>query len=893
MKRVTKCLRLRVLWRLALGAAVLLLCVGFAFRLALPLVPLPPALFQPPHPSVEFVDRHGQPLREVRNGDEAFAKRVSLAEIPQPLVQATLAAEDKRFWQHPGVDVRALVRAAWSCARRGRVVSGGSTVTMQLIKLSEPRPRTLRTKLIEAAQALRLEQIWSKQRIVAEYLNRIDYGNFNVGCAEAAEFYFGKPLRDLRVAEGALLAGLPQAPSRLNPHRHFDRACRRQQWVLRQMRENGWLTEEELARSTAEPLRLARPRRVFQAPHFVDLVLSQEYGLECWEGESETGGTPGAGSRIQPELRKGMGSAPAAGAVFRALAENSGAVELLPAPPSFRQATGLDARARPATPGAGVLPSFGVQVQTTLDLDLNRFAERTLRSHLARLAAHHAENGAVVVLDNRSGDVLALVGSEDYFAPQSGQVNGAWAGRSAGSTFKPFTYLLAFERGANPATVVADVPTEFATATGLFTPVNYDRRCHGPMPCRLALANSLNIPAVKVLASLGGPEALQQRLQSCGLTTLTNRAEHYGLGLTLGNAETRLLELANAYACLARLGEFKPFRLVQSSRFKVQSSTLEAARVGDAGAAWLITDILSDNAARAMAFGTESSLRFDFPVACKTGTSSDFRDNWAFGYTPEFTVGVWVGNFDGSPMERVSGVSGAAPVLHDLFEHLHARFGTTWYERPANIVERPVNPLTGRLIARDTSGTAHKATPRSGVSVERRHSLAMETAALCCDTAMPRFIVPTPCLQTVEAPQALNSVIEKFLAHALPGTESPDDYDSAGRVRLAAEYRDWLASGANWLGTAAVAVEPAPTLRIVSPLPGTVFYLDPDLPDSGRRIRLRAEGRGELRWESDSVDCRVELGAAVARLSKGRHRLVVQEPATGARRETWIEVKQL
>ena len=177
----------------------------------------------------------------------------------------------------------------------------------------------------------------------------------------------------------------------------------------------------------------------------------------------------------------------------------------------------------------------------------------------------HVSDGAIVVLDNKSGDVLALVGSENYFAPAAGQVNGAWAPRSPGSTIKPFTYLLALERGATPATIVADVPTEFATATGLFAPVNYDRHCYGPMRYRLALANSLNISAVKVLASIGGPEPLQQLLQQCGLSTLDRPAEHYGLGLTIGNAEARLLELANAYATLARLGEYKPYRLVLDS----------------------------------------------------------------------------------------------------------------------------------------------------------------------------------------------------------------------------------------------------------------------------------------------------------------------------------------
>ena len=780
--------------RWLLAAAALLCLLVFGAWLALPLVPLPRGLSQPPTPSVEFLDRHGRSLREVRDGESGFARHVTYAEIPQPLIHATLAAEDKRFWQHPGVDWRATARAVWGLARHRRVISGGSTVTMQLIKLAEPRPRTFRTKVIEAAQALRLEQVWDKQRILTEYLNRLEYGNLNAGCAEAAEFFFSKPLRDLSVAECALLAGLPQAPSRLNPHLHFERAHKREQWILGQMRENGYLTADESARATRETLRLARPGRVFLAPHFVDLVME----LEERRAEAEA---------LMPDTGYEI---PASG-----IQHPASSIEHPPAIP------------------------------TTLDLDFNRVVERTLAARLARLRSQHVLNGAAVVIDNRSGDVLALVGSENYFAPRAGQVNGAWAPRSAGSAFKPFTYLLAFEHGANPATVVADVPTEFATSTGLFAPVNYNRHCQGPMRYRLALANSLNISAVKVLASLGGPEALQKRLQACGLTTLTNTAEFYGLGLTIGNAEARLLELANAYACLARLGEFKPYRLT------VNSACFPAQRVCETGAAWLIADILSDNAARTLTFGAESNLRFDFPVACKTGTSSDFRDNWAFGYTPEFTVGVWVGNFDGRPMEHVSGVTGAAPILHELFEHLHARFGTTWYARPANVVERLVNPVTGHLFA---------------------------------DTARADQKLP-----------AVAPVLEKFLTQSLPPPEDARDYDLAGRVCLSSEYRDWLASGDNWLAGRAVLNEAttAATLRILSPLPGTVFYLDPDLPQSGRRLRLRANGPEGLHWQSDSLECRTERGEVVALLSEGRHHLVVQEPRSGARVETWILVKAL
>ncbi len=742
----------RRLWRAAL---VLLILFGIG-QIGLRLVPLPAGLFAPPTPSLQLTDRHGRPLRAVPDEQHRFHERFTLAAAPEIFLHATLAAEDKRFWRHGGVDWLATVRAAKDWLAHGRIVSGASTITQQLIKNAEPRPRTLRTKLLEAAQALRLEQLWDKQRILEEYLNRIDYGNLCHGADTAARFYFDKPLASLTPAEAALLAALPNGPARLNPFRHPERARQRQRLVLTRMHASGWLAEAEFRRALDEPLRLNEARRAFAAPHFVDLVLAQNESL----------------------------------------------------------------------------PSHG-PVATTLDLDLNRFVERAVRVQLDRLRDRRVNHAATVVLDNHTGDVLALVGSGDFHAPTGGQVNGAWSPRSAGSTFKPFTYLLALERGDTPATIAADVPVEFATPTGVFRPENYHRQFHGPVRYRLALANSLNVSAVRVLERVGGAEKLRRALRECGVTTLEKNSEHYGLGLTIGNAEARLLELTNAYACLARLGEHRPFRLLANA------PAVSAQRVFDAGAAFLVADILSDNLARTAAFGAGSSLRFDFPVACKTGTSSDFRDNWTFGYTPEFTVGVWVGNFDGAPMERVSGVTGAAPLLHEIFAHLRTTRGTSWYAVPAEVVERTVHPLTGKLLADGR---------REGVR-------------------------------------------EKFLARALPPVENAEDYDARGRVKLSAEYGPWLASRDNWLGDRAVLSNANAGLSLLSPLPGSVFYLDPDLPPSSQRLPLRVAGDA-VHWESPTLRIEAAGSAPFVRLSPGRHTLRVTG-SDGRAQETWFEVRAL
>jgi penicillin-binding protein 1C len=755
---------LRWLKRSARWVAGFTLVLFAAGWIAVKCVPLPPTLFQPSARSLEFTDRHGMPLRETRT-DTRFSRTARLSEVPPNLVHAMLAAEDKRFFDHRGVDVAALLRAVFDNLRHRHVTSGASTITEQLVKISDPRPRTLATKFLEAARALRLEQIWNKQQILEAYLNRLDFGNLNIGVASAADYYFGKPLTDLSDAEAAFLAGLPKNPTRLNPHSGFDRAKHRELTVLQRMRDDGWLTADQFSRAAQEQLRLQPRQRLFRAPHFVDFVLQNL--------------PPGATSVIT----------------------------------------------------------------TTLDLNLNRFVEDTVHERLASLHSKNVKDAAVVVIDNRSGDVIALVGSENYFAPGAGQVNGAAARRSAGSTFKPFTYLLALERGATPATIVADVPAAFMTTDGIYRPENYNKHCYGPLRYRLALANSLNIPAVKVLNSIGGAATLQDRLRAWGMTTLDQPAEHYGLGLTIGNAETRLIELTNAYAALARLGEWKPYRVLLDPVSGAPADTAPVALAATTpqthDSAWLIADMLSDNSARLLGFGMNSALRFEFPVACKTGTSTDFRDNWAMGFTPEFTVGVWVGNFDGSPMREVSGVTGAAPIMHTVMEHIHTSLGTTWYATPDNIVEREVQPLTGKLLTRTRP----------------------------------------------------DAVREKFLRDHLPPAESPEDYDSDGRVKLGPEYRAWMDSGENRIATQALC-EADKTLRLESPVPGTTFLLDPDLPSS-RWVPVEASGAAHAVWESDSLTFRESDGRTYAMISEGVHRLIVRDPVTGQRAETWIRVKSL
>lgn len=728
-------------------------------------VSLPDSLERPRPVSMRFVAEDGTPLRLMLDSEGQWSgPELSFDEIPRSLIDATLAAEDRRFFSHGGVDLIAVVRAAKDNALAGRIVSGASTVHQQLVKISSPRnPRTFRTKVVEALQARQLALRMKKETVLAYYLNRVSYGNLFMGCAAACQGYFSKPLADLTPAEAAFLAALPQAPGRLNPHRNFDAVHDRQQGILRQMLSQGWLDVEEFKVARDQPVRLHRFVGGFEAPHAVDWLL----------GRTDAGDE---------------------------------------------------------------------EVRTTLDSRLQSEVERMVANRLATLSGRHATQAAAVVIENASGKVRAWIGSRDFFSDQGGQINGAWTPRSPGSALKPFTYALAFERGDTPANIVPDLPIEFPTPTGIYRPENYDLRFFGPMTYRWALGNSLNVAAVRVLDRAGGAEALKARLEELGLTTLTEPAEHYGLGLTIGNAPVRLVELTNAYATLARLGEWRPWTLVADEVDAPSSAGVR--RVIDPQVAWMIADILSDNQARELAFGRLSSLRFDFPVAVKTGTSSEYRDNWTFGYTPVFTVGVWMGNFDRTPMSRVSGVTGAATILHEIIAFLHDLHGLTWFTRPDQLAAVRIDPRTGHRLT--------KSSPPARLSREEYLS-------------EDRFPVPA----------------------------TAADYDSEGRALLGPEYAEWVGSRDNWLGDLVTVDEGRggrSRLEIVNPIPGTIIQLDPDLPGGGRRLILQSRPTSDVIWTSETLNIEQDGAVWIAHLVAGKHRLAVRGRSSDSEVVTEITV---
>jgi penicillin-binding protein 1C len=354
---------------------------------------------------------------------------------------------------------------------------------------------------------------------------------------------------------------------------------------------------------------------------------------------------------------------------------------------------------------------------------------------------------------------------------------------------------------------------------------------------RDALGNSLNISAVKVLASIGGAETLLENLRLLGLSTLTENADHYGLGLTIGNAPVRLIELTNAYACLARLGISKPWTMMPGK------PAPEGTRVLGERECFFIADILSDNQARLLTFGANSPLRLPFPAAVKTGTSQSYRDNWTVGYTPEYTVGVWTGNFDNTPMQQVSGVTGAAPIWRAIIQHLHDRKPTTWYAAPKGLVRRRIDPRTGKQL-------------------------------------------------TPQSPPARVSRDEWFSEDRLPPAASSEDYDKRGRAIVSQEYENWIGSGDNWMGDILTTEKrlAAQRWRISNPTPGTVIRLDPDVPNGGRKLLLQTAPPQPVRWLCSSLKVEQEGELNFVMLTPGRHEFVAQDPRSGEEQRTFVIV---
>lgn len=611
--------RRALLRKAALAVALLLLAFGGGFGMW--------ALYDLPAlddldaglalPSTRIYDRHGRLLYEILPREQGRNRVLPLSEIPRHCRNAIIATEDANFYRHPGVDPLGIARAVWLNLRGGEIVAGGSTITQQTARLLLLEPqrqseRSWRRKIREMVLALQLQRRFRKDEILELYLNQVYFGNLSYGLDAAARAYFQKRAQDLSLAECALLAGIVQNAIYHDPLAHHERAKSRQAVALRLMAQQGFISGDEARAALTDALQFAAVPFPIAAPHFV---------MEVW--------------RI---LERDFGAA---------------------------------------------LHDGGLEVVTTVDRDWTRHAQDIVRLQLSALNSPasgavpaNANNAALVALDPRSGEVLTMLGSPDYFDEAiDGAVNAALAYRQPGSTLKPFTYAEAMNPANSDAytaaTMILDIRRPFVTAKQeSYVPANYGHVEHGPVLAREALASSYNIPAVVALEHIG-IERFVRFVSELGLENLRDNAQ-VDLSITLGGGEVRLLDLAEAYAALANGGYAIEPQLILSITdgrgemiYRYEAPPL-SRRLMDERVAYIITDILSDNRARMPSFGANSPLNVGFPAAAKTGTTTDYRDNWVMGYTPDLVVGVWVGNADNAPMLDVSGVSGAGPI-YNLF----------------------------------------------------------------------------------------------------------------------------------------------------------------------------------------------------------------------------------
>ncbi len=685
--------------------------------------------------AITFHDRNGLLLGTLLTRDQDHTAVVPLEQMSPQFLQGILAAEDGRFYQHGALEMRAVARAIQQAIEAREIVSGASTVTMQLARMLEPAPRTLPAKIQEVWLSWRLAAGMSKDEILAAYINRLPMGGNIYGVEAASRIYFGTPAAELNLAQASLLAAIPNNPNYLNPYDYWQYLKRRQKYVLRRMVEDGYISQSQANRAFAEAVSLhPRQQGILAAPHFLFWVAKQ-------------------------------------------------------------------------------LPSeHPPQINTTLDRPLQQFVATQVQQVVSNLATRNVRHAAALVLDNKTGEVLAYVGSPDYFTSfQEGKNDGVQALRQPGSTLKPFLYHLALSQGKiRPNTILADIPTHYGIpGARLYSPTDYSETFQGPVRVRIALANSLNVPAVRVLEQVGVANFLNY-LHQLGFRNLQETPEHYGLGLALGSGEVSLWELARAYLTLARAGNAREpiFTLsptggrgqeaegrrqsAEGSRQKAEGKSPNTQIPNSTSS--LITNMLSDPHARASSFGVDSVLNLPFPAAVKTGTSSNYRDTWTVGFTSDYTVATWVGNFDGTPMRQVSGVRGAAPLWHRIMLHLHENKEPAAFPPPVDLVSKPICALSGK-----------KPSP-------------------ACPTIVQEYFYPGDLAEYENNPdtfyQTTASVSQEYSLNL------PDEYDE-------------------WLSVQPASPANSSTVKILSPRSGDRFLLFPntsETADSSQKLEFKLNG---------------------------------------------------
>jgi penicillin-binding protein 1C len=593
--------------------------------------------------STQIYDRNGKLLYTFYgNRNQTF---VPLSKIPKYMQDATIAIEDRDFYHHGAIDIRGIIRAAYSILVH-KEIQGGSTLTQQLVKNSLLTPQqTIQRKLREIILAFATELMYTKNQILEMYLNQVPYGGTSYGVEAAARAYFGKDISKLSLAQMAFLAALPEAPSELSPYgSHPELGIARQHEVLEQMYEQGYITKQQRDTALNEKLKFQKITNPIKAPHFVFYVrdlLIQKYGQEAVE-------------------------------------------------------------------------EGGFKVITSLDLNVQNFAQKAVTDEVNAVAQYHVGNGAALVTDPATGEILAMVGSKNYYDPDGGNVNATLALLQPGSSIKPINYAVGLMNGYGASTPFIDEPICFPDPPNKpYCPHNYDMKWHGVVQMRYALANSINIPAVEML-KLNGIPAMMATASAMGITTWTKPSD-YGLSLTLGGADVRMVDMAVAYGVLANQGyriNLHPILKITDRKGNVieqynpPASPIFGKQVLPSSVTFILSDILADNQAREMEFGPDSALHIPGQyVSVKTGTTNDYRDNWTIGYTPSYLVAAWVGNNDHSPMSGVvTGITGAAPIWNDIMSHLLKNKQPQIPQKPPDVFGEYVCTTTGLIAAKTNPG---------------------------------------------------------------------------------------------------------------------------------------------------------------------------------------------
>jgi penicillin-binding protein 1C len=629
--------------------------------------------------AAEYLDRNGERLNVTLQNHWNYADHLALHEMPPLLLKAFVEAEDRRFFEHGGVDWPARIHAMVQNMLARRVVRGASTITEQVVRLLHPRPRTYWSRWLEGWEAMRLEHKFSKGEILEFYLNQVPYGRRRHGVVQAAQFYFNRSLSTLNDKELLSLAVMVRAPSRLDPLRNPKAIEKPVARLAQAMVDQQMLTRQAAKQLTSTPLAVSQPKLAVDAAHFVQHLKT-----------------------TQPQLRAVNG-----------------------------------------------------RIVTTIDASLQRRVQAMLDNRIRTLRRRNVSDGAVLVIDHLANEVLAWVNAGGYTDHDGNRIDAITSPRQPGSTLKPFLYAMALEKGWTAATLIDDSPLAIAVGNGLHSIRNYSGQYYGPLRLREALANSLNVPAIRT-AEYVGREHFLDRLHKLGFDSLTQHPDFYGDGLGLGNGEVSLFELVRAYSVLARGGKTHTIRFA----FNQAPDARADVRVFNPQVVSLIGDILSDPDARAREFGRDSILRLPVQTAVKTGTSTDYRDAWAVGFSYRYTVGVWMGNMDQRPMQEVTGSTGPGMVLRAVFAELNRFSESRPLVKSLQLHAVRICPVTGLLAA--ANGPSVVEWFRAGKAPTQRctnhHDKVKVQVAVNGDHTIPKLKQPLPGLQMAMDPRIPDSM---------------------------------------------------------------------------------------------------------------------------------------